>query len=397
MGSALARCVGDTARFLADNWSRSPLYQPARDAAGFTDLLSLDDVDAMVASFPRLPSFRLVRDGRPLDPSRYTRSARLGGRSVSDVGDAGRIYEEFRLGATIVLQGLHRTWLPLARFCRDLELELTHPVQANAYVTPPAARGLAVHYDTHDVLVLQLAGTKAWTVHEPVLELPLASQRWSSSRGSPEEALLEVELRPGDVLYIPRGFLHAARAQEGVSAHLTIGVSAYTWNDVAAEVVKGVEGELDFRRPLPPGFAEDEDALASEVAAHVSRLRDWLEKVDTAEVARRLVRRFWSGRSPILAGHLDQLLEAQRVDDRSLVRRRHGAVCFLEVVDSHLRVLLGDRQLEMPAELEAVVRRLSDGPPVTVGDLADQLDAPSRRVLVNRLVREGLLEVFGVE
>jgi lysine-specific demethylase/histidyl-hydroxylase NO66 len=397
LGYALARCVGNAAGFLADHWSRSPLHQPARDAAGFADLLSLDDVDGIVASFPRLPSFRLVKDGRPLEPSRYTRSARLGGRSVSDVGDIGRIYEEFRFGATIVLQGLHRTWLPLARFCRDLELELTHPAQANAYVTPPTARGLAVHYDTHDVFVLQLAGTKAWTVYEPVLELPLASQRWSSSMGSPDEPLLAVDLSPGDVLYIPRGFLHAARAQEGVSAHLTIGVSTFTWHDVLREALNGIDDEVEFRRPLPAGFAEHEEQLASDLGARLGHLRDWLEKVDTAEVARRMTRRFWSARTPVLAGHLRQLAEADRVDDRSKVRRRAGTVCAIEVVDDRLALLLGDRRIEMPAQLEPVVRRLAGGATLAVGELADQLDGASRRVLVARLVREGLLEVVDLD
>ena len=33
----------------------------------------------------------------------------------------------FENGATIVFQGLHRTWLPLATFCRELDLASATP------------------------------------------------------------------------------------------------------------------------------------------------------------------------------------------------------------------------------------------------------------------------------
>ncbi|KPC69204.1 hypothetical protein ADL27_54620, partial [Streptomyces sp. NRRL F-6602] len=71
-------------------------------------------------------------------------------------------------GATLVLQALHRTWQPVAEFCAGLGTELGHPVQANAYVTPPQNRGFDDHYDVHDVFVLQIEGTKRWLVHRPV-------------------------------------------------------------------------------------------------------------------------------------------------------------------------------------------------------------------------------------
>jgi hypothetical protein len=390
----LARCVGDVGRFVDEHWAAAPLHREASDAAGFADLLSLDDVDHLVSStFARLPSFRLVRDGKPLDPATYTKSARLGGRPISDVGDPGRVYEEFRNGATIVLQGLHRSWLPLSRFCRQLELELTHPVQTNAYVTPPGSQGLAVHHDTHDVFVLQVAGAKEWSVYPPVVENPLPSQRWSADLGSPGDPVLCVELRPGDTLYIPRGFPHSARSREGVSAHLTIGVLAYTWHDVLHSVVGDILDGDDFRPSLPPGFADDDAQLAAGLSTQVARLRDRLQEVDTAAAAATFARRFWSTRPPVLSGQLRQLMVLPHVGDASSVRRREGSICRLAPAEEGLEVLLADRRLDVPASLEAVLRRLVDGGPFRVGDLADQLDEPSRLVLVRRLVREGLLEV----
>ena len=393
MGTALARCVGDVERFLDEHWSISPLRVSGEQTGAFTDLLSLDDVDHLVSTFPRQPEFRLVRDGKPLDPATYTHTTRLGGRPVSGVGDAGRIYEEFHGGATLVLQGLHRYWPPISHFCRDLELGFTHPAQANAYITPPTSRGLGVHHDTHDVFVLQLAGRKEWAVHPPVVELPLPAQGWTSGLGEPGPPILCAELQPGDCLYIPRGFPHAAESRQEVSAHLTIGILSSTWKDVVNDVVSGVVDDVEFRRSLPVGFAHDEDALAVEVEAQVERLRTFLDKVDARALARRAVDRFWSRRSPILTGQLSQLMALDTVDDATPMRRRQGSVCRLRYGPSGLSCLLGDRELAMPLALEPVMRRIAGADGFRVGDLADQLDEGSRLTLVRRLVREGLLEI----
>ena len=400
--TALARAVGDVGPFVRDHWAKAPLHRPGADGADFTDLFSLADVDHLVAStFLRVPALRLVRDGVPLDPSEYTRSSRLGSRSLTDVVHPGRVYERFRTGATIVLQGLQRYWPPLSRLARQLEIELTHPVQVNAYVTPASARGLAVHYDTHDVFVLQFAGSKGWAVHEPVFEDPLVSQPWSARRGTPGPPVLEVTLRAGDALYVPRGFPHSARAQDGISGHLTIGVVTTNWADVLRTAVDGIDDELGFRHALPPGWATDDAAargdLTTAVSEHLDRLRDWLEKVDAEVVADAVARRFWSGRTPPLDGQLGQLALLDGIDDSTVLRRRPGAACLVDVTESRLELVLGDRVVRLPVELEAVVRVLVGSGPdgVRVGDLGDHLDGPSRLVLSRRLVREGLLEVVG--
>lgn len=403
--TALARCVGDVDSFLDRHWSRAPLYRRAADGAAFGDLFSLDDVDRFVASSsPRLPTFRLVRDGKPLDPATYTRSGRIGGQSVSGIGDPARIFDHFRAGATIVFQGLQRSCPPLTRFCRDLELELSHAVQANAYVTPAGARGLGVHYDTHDVFVLQLAGTKAWSIYDPVLEDPLPSQPWKGTAADAGEPCLSVEITAGDCLYVPRGFLHSAEAQTAMSAHLTIGVVTTTWYDVVGELVRSAADEPEFRRALPAGYARPGagDELAAAVEEAVARLRKWLDGIDAHAVAAATTRRFLAGRPPILAGQLGQLGLVDRLGDETRLRRREGSVCLLGVAGDALTVVLGGgKELHMAATLEPAMARVAAAgaegrEPFRLGDLGDLLDGPSRLVLGRRLVVEGLLEIVDV-
>jgi bifunctional lysine-specific demethylase and histidyl-hydroxylase NO66 len=378
-GGALARCVGDPGRFAREHWGRAPLHRPAADAAGFADLFSLADVDRILSSTtPRWPAFRLVKEGRQLDRRAYTRPGRVGGQPVDDLADPGLVYEHFHAGATIVLQSLHRFWPPLARLARDLELALTHPVQVNAYVTPPAARGLGVHHDTHDVFVLQVHGRKRWDVHE--------------AGAGPGRRLLETELAPGDCLYIPQRFPHAAWTAATASVHLTVGVVPVTWADVARRAVTAVVEDALSGEPLPVGFASDPAALTAGVAEQLGELRRRLDKLDPGVLAAGAADRFWSSRPPILDGQLQQLLGLEEIGQATVVRRRPGATCRLRRRGDRLEVLLGDRALHMPARLAPAMREVLDRDRLAVADLAPHLDSQSRLVLIRRLVREGLLE-----
>jgi len=397
--SAIERCAGDPAAFVRDHWAKAPLLRHGAGPGGFDDLLSLDDVDRILATTaPRVPSFRMVKDGKPLPPSAYTKSGRVGSQPLDDLADPGKIFDQFAGGATIVLQSLHRSWAPLTAFCRSLELFFTHPVQVNAYLTPPSSRGLGVHHDTHDVFVLQVHGRKLWQVWDAAVPFPLAHQKkLPPGAESPSEApLVEAELAPGDCLYVPRGFRHAARTAETASLHLTVGMLTYNWNELLRQVVELATEEAWFREGLPVGFADEPEALTASLAERVAELRRFLDKVDLSRVADRAARRFWANRPPSLDGQLRLLLDLDELDDTTVLERRPGATARLRVRGDRLELLLGDRTLTMPAGLEPAVRRLVDDDRCAPADLAGLLDEPSRLVLARRLVREGLLQPTAV-
>ena len=372
-----------------------------RHAGAFDDVLSLVDVDAaLTGAGLRRPAVRVVREGDVLPPGSYTRTARTGSSQIDDLIDPGRTRDLFADGATIVLQGLQRWWPPAARFCRDLEVGLGHAVQANAYLTPGGAAGLAPHHDTHDVFVLQVAGTKHWTVRSPVVDTPLPRHVSVHEVAAAQPVLFEHDMAPGDVLYLPRGFVHSAAAQRGLSLHLTIGILATTVHDVLRALIDRTGDEVAFRRALPAGWPYDDDAATTAVTAAIAELTDWLGGVDAGAVAATLRDRFVAGRSPLLDGQLLEVAALAEIDDDTVVRRRAGTLGQLGVAEPNaargdgpppVRLTLGDRVVVLPAAVEPVVRRLLDGEAHRVGDLADAIDLGSRLVLVRRLVREGAL------
>ena len=372
---ALERAIApiEADRFLAEHWERQPLVVPRAEEGRFDDLLSVRDVERLLTETAiRLPGFRLVKAGTTL--AGYASDVSWRPLPFTGVADVRRVLAEFERGATIVLQGLHHSWLPLARYCRRLEAYLGHPAQANAYFTPHGSQGLPVHHDTHEVLSLQVDGEKRWLVYEPALELPLKRQRYKSALGAPGEPVLDVILRAGDTLYLPRGWLHQALTSETDSLHITVGVNVRTWLDEARLALEASADDVEFRRGVNGGSAPVLSPLDPEAAALRSR--------------KRLVR----SRRPILDGQLTGIraLDALAVGTR--LERRDTVIADLDgvILEFEGRELREPERLALELEFLLTVEG-----PFSARDLPGTLDDTGRLVLLRRLVREGFLRRSG--
>lgn len=393
----LGALVGDTDAFLADHWERTLLLHHGGSALAerVTALLSSDDLVALIADHGlRSPFFRLIRDGRGLPPSSYLRSAGAGHTTVHDLAHPGRIAAEVWDGATVVGQALQRTWPPLRDLCRGLAEELGHRVQANAYLSPPDAEGFALHYDTHDVFVLQVEGTKHWTVHAPEDLLP-----HRRGRGAPAPAFGEPVwsgvLEPGDCLYLPRGFGHQARTSTTASLHLTVGVLAFTWRHVLrvlAEVLP--EEDVAFREALPVGALGDrggEGCLDEAWKGFRELLGDRLDELDPEVLVARLERQLWSAHPALdAADEVRRALRRTAPDATTPLVLRPGALEWHEVVDGRVRLVRRDRVVDLPDAALPLVDALVAGTTVRATD--GLLDPESALVVLRRLHREGLVE-----
>jgi hypothetical protein len=243
-------------------------YFPAPDPGHYRGLLSIEDLDAFLATeAARSPRVSMADGSRPgsaaVPDEAYTR----GDGTV----DPALLFARLDAGATLVISQFHELHPALMRFCRGLEQVFLHGVQANIYLTPPGAQGFRAHYDTHDVLVLQVVGQKRWRVW-PGQPLPAPTRRtpWASQvapEGEPERLML----RPGDALYLPRGVMHDAAAQEGEepSLHITIGFMEPSWAQALRLALEALE-ETDpaFRAAFPSWrLAEEGPASLAGVAA----------------------------------------------------------------------------------------------------------------------------------
>ncbi|MBU8544769.1 MULTISPECIES: cupin domain-containing protein [Roseomonadaceae] len=271
---------------------------PGNDPGRYAHLLSVADLDAFLASDaaarPRISMADSSREGGAAVPEEDY--------AFEDGGaDLPSLYGCFDRGATLVVSQFNQLHPPLARFCRGLEQVFLHAVQANIYLTPPGAQGFRMHYDTHDVLVLQVEGEKEWRVW-PGQPFPNPTRRTPWPGGiEPLEDAVTMTLRPGDALYVPRGVLHDAATQDGGhSLHITVGFMEPSFAQVlrmAVDLLEETEPALRATFPSwrladgPAGLA----ALVQPVAAKLA------EPAALERVALALMDQLAADQPPLLA------------------------------------------------------------------------------------------------
>ena len=366
-------------RFASDVWGNTALL--TRRVSDFSDLFSAEAVDELISRRGlRTPFLRVAKGGSTLPDSSFTSPAGAGA-TIPDQLDDTELWRQFADGATLVLQALHRTWEPISDFSTRLSAELGHPVQANAYITPPQNRGFDDHYDVHDVFVLQIEGTKRWIIHEPVHVDPLRNQPWTDHRSAVAEAAkdkayIDTVLEPGDTLYLPRGWLHAAEAQGKVSIHLTLGIHNWTRYALAEHLAQTALAKLcddpEMRRTLPLGV----DRLDGEIATIRERLAAAVSESDPTSLFRRAGR--GQGR-PAPLGPVAQLAAVEGLGPQSLVKLRGALDARLD--GSRLTTRVG--WLDFTETDLASVTHLLDGGVHPATDLGVEL--------VERLLRAGVL------
>jgi bifunctional lysine-specific demethylase and histidyl-hydroxylase NO66 len=390
--SALHRLVAvPFDEFACRYWGSQPLLSRAADLpTGFGDLFSNDAVDELVSRRGlRTPFLRVAKNGSTLVDSAFTAGGGTGA-GIADQASDDKLLRLFADGATLVLQGLHRTWEPVLSFTQDLAAELGHPVQVNAYVTPAQNTGFSDHYDVHDVFVLQVEGEKRWRVREPVRPSPLRDDPWTDHRAAVEEAateppLLEETLRPGDCLYLPRGYLHAASALGDVSTHLTIGVHPWTRSHLADEMVA---------RAVAAASEDDRVRASLALGVDVADPSDWESDVDVVRealvralrdvpvetLAAALAARSRGTQRAAPVGPVATVRAAASLDSADVLRLRPHLQVRLD--GNVLRSRAGDIPLD--ADEASAIRALLGGEGTTAGDLGVDL---ARRLMLHGVVR----------
>lgn len=254
------------------------------------DLLHLAWLSEMHDSLPDGCDFLVFKDGELT-------------RDYDPVGPCAALLD----GCSCVVNHAEYVWPAFLRLCRQLRSRLLH-VYANTYITPTNSQAVRAHADDRDVFVLQLQGTKHWRVYNnPPIEYPYSDEQVGKhglavpSQVLNSPPLMEVVLQPGEVLYMPRGFVHEARCTESSSWHATLAVATHDWSwaKVFGQAAASALNPARWRMAVPlslglpdgeEGRAADAALAETELAALVDCLREDVNVRDMQEVlSRKLV------------------------------------------------------------------------------------------------------------
>lgn len=244
----------ETARFLNNIFGIEMLFVKG-NAEKFHDLFSWQSLNRILAEHSLTPPrMYLSQRGRPAEDLRFSRTpdgSPVKRGTIPTLLDLGALNSRMREGATLVINSIEQASQPLAALCDGLaDLFSTYPL-VNTYVSFGAEDGFGLHWDDHEVFVLQIAGSKRWRVYHPSVEAPLI--RTADTMRPPEqgEPVFDSLLESGDLLYLPRGWWHAPRGIGEPSMHLTISLPVPTGLDVIDWVVSRVNAVAATQKDLP--------------------------------------------------------------------------------------------------------------------------------------------------
>ncbi|WP_338844666.1 cupin domain-containing protein [Massilia sp. W12] len=296
-----------TNSFFQDVWERRELHlSSVFDTNGLQEIFPLSKFDEVLTSGALVsPHLDIVRDGKKC-AAPFT-------VSPSPATDVGRVLHDLKQGATIRVAHIEHYLPSLSRFCRGLEQVLQIPIRANLYMTPPFSQGFQPHFDLDDIFVVQVLGQKEWFWHPNYANqaaLPNTDMPFVSSKHSLLGAPKPIMMKAGDVLYLPRGFMHEARTDEVASIHITFAPIGTTLGKFIEQMVRKLTiSDVRLRRTV--SFAPDQendeqvlDQLASEIRSCLEGLTTRQALSEAAEFMRQSMSRH---RNPDLQG---KLLEA---------------------------------------------------------------------------------------
>jgi ribosomal protein L16 Arg81 hydroxylase len=373
--SALAQLLAplDAEVFFRDYWEQRYCVVARDDAAHYETVLTRRDLDAVLHQYRQSVGTSAL-GGRVSLVKNSEHNAQRQPTPVNEFGllDINALYDAYRRGFTIIVDMAQTRWPSIAGLCQDLETRLHFGVQANIYVTPRGAQGFAPHFDTHDVFVLQISGSKTWRMYEGGETLPLSDSQGQTPAGSLRAPTAEFVLRQGELLYIPRGLVHEAATTDDSSVHITLGLHVWRWADLLRDAVLSLaETDVRLRESLPVGLFAGGAVTAPESIE--ARMRELLhacaETADVKEGLRRLGRRLVERREPVPDGHFDSLDRLDAIEPGTWVRRRTGMLCAVLEQDDRVTIAFPGGSLTGPATLDRALRFIAAADVFQVRDL----------------------------
>jgi ribosomal protein L16 Arg81 hydroxylase len=382
--------------FFQNYYEKKPLIIHRNQSDYYSNLLTLESIDKYVSRQDiEYPSLRLVKDGNEIEGTKYLKDIPYGTAMFEGIVDNDSMFQLFNEGATIVIQGLDRSNEQLGLLCRSLSKEIPFTFQSNTYLTPETSQGFAAHYDTHDVFVMQITGSKKWKLYDTPIELPTKQQRYQSIKRDFSKSTVsqEFELMAGDLLYIPRGLVHSAETGSTSSLHITLGIFPQKWNDYVRFLTTELFNQKIFRESLPLDLKNstyDYKKMTDEVSSILLKAlnNDYIEDITKRYETEQIQKRKSSDGS-----RLFDILNIKKVEKNTIVARRQDIVSRLTQNNGSIELLFYNKKITFPVIAQNTVENILSLTEFTIADIQSNLDDNGKLVVVKKLIKEGLLTI----
>jgi hypothetical protein len=357
------------------HYQRREYLHLSRKPESCDEAVTVQDLDTLF-QMQRLPvtMFEVCRSGVMLPMEEWSRIAGPSHRPER-FALTERLLDLFGEGATVIVNGAHHSIPRLARTCRRLTAEMGLDVRANVYMTPPGAQGFSRHSDEHEVIVVQIHGSKSW--------------RLFPQSGAP----VPIEMKEGDLLYVPCGLAHEAEAQKDASIHVTLGLVPIYGYQLIEELATLARTIPAFQQPVGAVFGPLRGVGLTEME-FTGRLNALMREVPVHVLLER--RRIESIRNqvPGWGGRLIDVIELQGLSLETVVCRRADLTVRTVTEGSSVTVHFAGRTVTVPLFLQQVLQELLGSDPITIRNLHGLISDEGRIEIARDFVRAGLLTII---
>ncbi|HET6182425.1 MAG TPA: cupin domain-containing protein [Acetobacteraceae bacterium] len=366
--------------FRARYWEQQPLVVQRNDPGYYGDFFTVEDFDAAVMRLPRQVKI-----------NNATRKG-AGGTTSREASTKGRedILAELRAGGSLILEQLQRYDPKLGLFSRVLWQEVGHAFETNLYLTPPYGKSSVPHWDNTDVFILQVFGSKLWRIEKERRVFPVRPDKMGDEPREFRGEVTELTLAQGDLLYIPRGFMHIAECGPDASLHISVGVVPVVLEELLhAIITAAVRGDERLRVALPPGFMHEEPSGVVKRAS--AALRALADPSFVGAVFDQFRDELVQAAALDISGQIADAFRERPITAADIVGPRRGVICRLHPGEESVRLNVGTRAIVFPGIFGPALDFALNTQEYAVASVPGAFDDATRIAFVERLIEEGLV------
>lgn len=291
-----------------------------------------------------------------------------------------RFYRMIRDGATVVLNHIDETSRLVRGYCSFISHLANCPTSCNAYFSRGGSSSLGQHWDTHDVVAVQLLGRKRWRVFRPTFPHPLRKHKTNVlAHTCPVDPVFETTLYPGDVLYVPKGWWHSADPLENEdTVHLAVGVHSPTVLEYFEWILSQLADEdIALRRPFHMESKSAQNAAYTKEAA-----QQLIVALDNPLLMRSYLNQFKIKTTPSIPFRIKQNTENLNPLEPSWKVSFAG---FASHDPPSNQIFVAGKKIELDDESAILMNFIRDRGEVTVSELT-KLVSSQKTSILNRLL-----------
>jgi ribosomal protein L16 Arg81 hydroxylase len=365
--------------FRARCWETKPLIVHRNDPDYYDDLFTLQDFDDALM---RGSAHARVAN----DLSRQQLAQHVGGTTPA----LDALFSGMQNGFTLVLDQLHSRDPKLGLLCRSLAPEFGHQLATNVYLTPPGGKGFGAHWDDREVFILQAVGSRVWHIETKRRVFPGRGDSMGEEGRALQGEFNTVTLEQGDLIYIPRGFVHDAECGEGASLHITLGVQTTFFDELLhAAIKKMVYLDPRLRVALPLGFMQgrQEGVVKRAMAAFLATADEGFLSMVVDQYRDELVQNFQLD----VSGQIVEFFNPSPLTLDDIVGPRLGNVYRIHHGSDTVRLNFGARNIEFRGVFQESLEFALNTPAYAVREIKGDIQDEERVALAELLIQEGLV------